>query len=319
MLPDSITVPELYGSDEVDNSAIAFKVLQELNSGIKDNHGMKTVKKELSTTVNKKDANDAIKYFAAATDSSNAMSVLNNMVAANIPILQSSLAEVMKMFNKRKEFDLCIKMFDQLDTIYSVPHPNPIHWACLIKAKTKDGFGDVADGLKILKHLEKSGVALLADMYNPILRGLMHERRNDDVFDYWCDMKFNGVVPNIESYNIMIEQCEVLGKPERAFFLMDELKLLDIEPDRDTFCRLFRACATAPVWVNGYQDIIFDAMAKMEGKELIPDLKVYNSVLYAFGKVGDGAAADFYLNEMKNKNIMPDVKSYNLVISGYAS
>ena len=33
------------------------------------------------------------------------------------------------------------------------------------------------------------------------------------------------------------------GNPERAFFYMDEMKALKIEPDLETFLHLFRSCA----------------------------------------------------------------------------
>ena len=57
----------------------------------------------------------------------------------------------------------------------------------------------------------------------------------------------------------------------------------------------------APHWVDGYHDIIFDAMAKMEGAEIQPDVEIYNSIIYAFGRGGDTVAAEFYFWEMKRK------------------
>jgi hypothetical protein len=36
--------------------------------------------------------------------------------------------------------------------------------------------------------------------------------------------------------------------------------------------------------VNGYQDIIFDAMMAMEGQELIPTVDTYNAVIHAFAR-----------------------------------
>lgn len=35
----------------------------------------------------------------------------------------------------------------------------------------------------------------------------------------------------------------MLGTPERAFFYMDEMRVLGIEPDEITFLALFRSCA----------------------------------------------------------------------------
>ena len=57
----------------------------------------------------------------------------------------------------------------------------------------------------------------------------------------------------------------------------------------------------APQWVDGYHDIIFDAMCKMEGAELRPNEKIYNCIIYAFARGGDAVAAEYYFWEMKRK------------------
>ena len=77
-----------------------------------------------------------------------------------------------------------------------------------------------------------------------------------------------------EAFTTMLKQCAKTGQVERAFFYMDEMRAYDAEPDIRTYVLLFRACAEAPHWVDGYHDIIFDAMAKMEGAELMPTAEV---------------------------------------------
>ena len=53
--------------------------------------------------------------------------------------------------------------------------------------------------------------------------------------------------------------------------------------------------------MDGYHDIIFDAMDRMEGAELRPTANIYNAIIYAFSRSGDAAAAEFYFWEMKRK------------------
>jgi pentatricopeptide repeat protein len=272
--------------------------------------------KELSSPVDISEANKSLVEFASSGDISNAKKMMQLLVDASIPVRAKSLTEVMKCFNKNKAYSESVELFNKLDSAFGVPHPDGFAWACLIGAKA--GLGDIEEAIKIKKHLEKSGVVLVAEMYNPILSGLMRAGRHDDVFNYWVEMKCNGINPNRESYDIMIEQCEVRGQPERAFFLLDEMRLAEVKPELSTFVHIFRACASAPHWVNGYQDIIFDGMAAMEGQELMPNTDVYNSILYAFARAGDGVAADFYLQEMKKKQIKPSESSYNYVITAYA-
>jgi pentatricopeptide repeat protein len=51
------------------------------------------------------------------------------------------------------------------------------------------------------------------------------------------------------------------------------------------------------------QDILFDAMAAMEGAELPPTTEIYNTIIYAFGRAGDAAAAEYYFWEMREKGL----------------
>ncbi len=105
-----------------------------------------------------------------------------------------------------------------------------------------------------------------------------------------------------------------MREPERAFFLYDEMKVLGNVPNEDLFAHLISACGTAPVWVSGYQDTIFDAMALMEGAELLPTRRIYNAVIKAFGKANDPVAAEFYFWEMSRKGILPDEHSYEALL-----
>jgi pentatricopeptide repeat protein len=327
MLPDDVSVPAIDGGTPNGQPPLqAHGVLSALQLGLDAGQGAESYledgrgsSSELAPLqVNKKDTNNALKTLARICDVDAANKMLSCMVKANIPLQHSTLVDVMIMLNHVKDYEGCIDMFNKLES-YGMPHPTPPAWGALIEAKCEGGIGNVDEGLKIIKHLEKSGVVLLASMFNPVLRGLIKNGRHDETFDTWVSMKVKGVNPNVQSYNIMIEQCEHRGQPERAFFLVDEMKLHDLIPVKDTYCKLIRACGTAPMWVNGYQDIIFDAIAKVEGQELMPDLNLYNSVIYAFSKVGDGVAAEFYLQEMKRKNISPNTTSYNHVFTAYAN
>ena len=117
----------------------------------------------------------------------------------------------------------------------------------------------------------------------------------------------------------MLKRCSITKEAERAFFYMDEMKSLKVSPDVETFVHLFRACAEAPHWVDGYQDTIFDAMSRMEGAEIIPNTKIYNTIIYAFGRAGDSVAAEYYFWEMKRKGIVQDRVTYNSLLNAFGT
>lgn len=120
------------------------------------------------------------------------------------------------------------------------------------------------------------------------------------------------------AFAVMLKHCSKTGEAERAMFYLDEMVCFDLKPNLDIFMSLFRACAEAPHWVNGYEDFIFDAMCKMEGAEIAPTVEIYNSIIYAFSRACDARAAEFYFLEMKGKGLEPDCTSYNSLLNAYS-
>lgn len=166
----------------------------------------------------------------------------------------------------------------------------------------------------VLDRLKSNGVPLVAPMYNCILLALLNEKKQERVTELWNRMHTDGIALDKESFTIMMKHCAATGRVERAFFYLDEMRARGIEPDSTLFLSLFRACAEAPHWVNGYHDILYDAMAAMEGAELIPSTEIYNCIIYAFGRAGDAKAAEFYFWEMRKKGIHQDLMTYNSLL-----
>jgi pentatricopeptide repeat protein len=309
MLPDDVSL----GQKGDTNAALmgAQAILQKLTAGKESSYST-----SIQDPVDKTVVNRALAVLVGGGDAPSSEKMLDALASSNIPLRQSVLGEALRLLNRSGKFEKTIQIFDNLEELYNIPHPNPFVWASLIEAKA---ITDVDEAVRTIGRLEKSGMTINANMLNPVLRGLMKAKRHDEVFNVWVDMKWKGIVPNRESYDIMIEQCEYRSQPERAFFLVDEMKELSIAPAHSTYVHLFRACAAAPHWVHGYHDIIFDAMCYMEGQELLPTKEVYNSVIFAFARAGDAAAALFYLREMQKKKLVPDETSYNYTLMAFAN
>ena len=95
------------------------------------------------------------------------------------------------------------------------------------------------------------------------------------------------------------------------------MKSLGVQPDETVFKELFFACSNAPHWVHGYQHIIFDAMSLMEGIEIPPTRKIYDMIIFAFGKAGDAVAAEYYYWEMVRKGFTPSCVTYTNLLEAY--
>lgn len=86
--------------------------------------------------------------------------------------------------------------------------------------------------------------------YTDILDQFVTAARFNEAYDLWERMHFEpGLQLSSESFDVMMRYCALQGQVERAFFYLDEMKTVGIEPTLTTFHALFRACATAPHWV----------------------------------------------------------------------
>jgi pentatricopeptide repeat protein len=170
--------------------------------------------------------------------------------------------------------------------------------------------GDLPKAEKQLEQLAKLEVPLTWKMFSPILHSYVEKNDPDKVKELWHRMHREGIELSKEVFTTMVRHCTLRGQPERAFFLLDEMECLEIEPDEEFFCHLLRAAGKAPVWVHGYQDTVFDALYAFEGRELLPNQEVYNSIIAAFSECGDATAAEFYYWEMRRKGISPNTQTY---------
>ncbi|CAE7474364.1 unnamed protein product, partial [Symbiodinium microadriaticum] len=175
--------------------------------------------------------------------------------------------------------------------------------------------------METMERLKKAGVCPADAMYEDVLQALVDAKRNDEAAQYWLEMKGEGVTKSVDGYNAMLQHSIQTFNPERAFWYIEEMKgsLRNLQPNLDSFVKLFRSCGEAPMWVNGFHDIIFDAMAIMEGAELVANTEVYDSIIYSFGKAGDAAAAEYYFWEMRQKGIGQTAATYNNLFYALAS
>lgn len=242
-------------------------------------------------------------------------SLLYAMEKLEFPLYSETVTTIMQKFIELEDYEYAEAIFEKsLDT---GTNPNSDTWAELIKLKASSGNLD--DAQKTMDRLIKIGVNPTPKMYFSILRSLLECKKNDEAFEYWMRMKAEGTKLNVEAYNLMLQHTIQTYNPERAFLYFDEMRGYgrDIQPNAESFAKLFESCGNAPMWVNGFHDIMFDAMAVMEGAEFPPSTEIYNSIILSFGKGGDCAASEFYFWEMRQKGIPQNVETYNSLFRAF--
>ena len=232
-----------------------------------------------------------------------------------IPVENNTLTNIIDNFSHLGQHEDVEFFFDK--ALACGVTPDSASWSAYIAARAR-GEGGHASGLQVLERVQRLGVDITADAYTAVLADLVVDQKNDEAFEFWMRMKEDGVQADVASYEVMLQHCVQTYQVERAFNYLDEMKGSKVDLNATIFEKLFKCCGSAPHWVNGYQDIIFDAMALMEGSELVPTTEVYDSIIHSFGKAGDAAAAEFYFWEMREKGIEQTSTTYKHLFEAFA-
>jgi pentatricopeptide repeat protein len=325
MLPDGLQslLAEFDGLEDDEEASVELQdvatrlldLLEDRNSSSRDLNT--THHKEIITSsVTSDEANAALVIAGEKGSKTAVFSLLGAMETLQIPIYPETVTQVMNKFIELEEYFYVEAIFEKSLDIGT--NPNSETWATLIKSKAASG--DITSAQLTMDRLIRIGVIPTLTMYLSILKALLDSKQHEKAFDYWMRMKAEGTSLNVEAYNLMLQHCLQTYNPERAFLYFDEMKGIgrQIQPNSKSYSKLFEVCGYAPMWVNGYQDIIFDAMAIMEGNEFPPNTEIYNSIIKSFGQGGDCAAAEFYFWEMRQKQIPQNVETYNNLFGALA-
>lgn len=282
-----------------------------------DKHGVVNSSNYSRHGVHANRANSALLHYSKLGDYSRAKEVYDLMKLLKIDISPSVYPAYMKLGTKEGKYADMDSVFDGFVLANNASAvPNVFAWTAKIVNTARAGKPDEA--LKIVNQLQKAGAPLSVRMFNSILASYIKLGNFKEAYQIWERMHEEpGVELDTFSFSIMMKYCLYTQQPEKAFFYIDEMRSVGLKPDLMTFQNLFTACATAPFWVNGYQDIIFEAMCLMEGAELLPNTEIYNSIIFAFAKAGDAVSAEFYFWELIRKGLKPDVSTFEYLLSSY--
>jgi pentatricopeptide repeat protein len=262
----------------------------------------------------REDANNSLLHFARSGDIQGAMHMYNVMNALSIPLEQKAIAPLIKAATRAKDFTTADQIFsatlndDSKDVSLDM-------WAAKIHNLAHQRDPEAAEA--ILNDLIKVNLQPQPTMYSAVLGAYVNTKNFPKAYAFWERMHMENVEIDHDGFHHMFNYCLMNGQSERAFFYYDEMtQSYNLDPTLRTFKLFFEAVGTAPAFVPGYQDTLLDALAIMDGKEMIPDAGVYEAVIGGFAKARDPVAAEYYFWEMQRKGIAPTSHVYaNLLLS----
>ncbi|CAM9143566.1 unnamed protein product [Scytosiphon promiscuus] len=129
-----------------------------------------------------------------------------------------------------------------------------------------------------------------------------------EMFERAVDGGFPGVVPDVITFNIGISAYMAQDLEERAFKLLDDMKIRGITPRADTFNSILTGL-TKGGNSSGVIEV-FNKYLRQDGmgveNNVVPTLVTYNLVLQALCLENDKAQARLVDTEMRQRRIKPD-------------
>uniref|UniRef100_A0A2P2QPK1 Pentatricopeptide repeat-containing protein At4g01400-like n=1 Tax=Rhizophora mucronata TaxID=61149 RepID=A0A2P2QPK1_RHIMU len=148
---------------------------------------------------------------------------------------------------------------------------------------------------------------------NRILEVLVvHQNYVRPAFDLFRDAHRHGVLPNTQSYNILMRAFCTNGKLSIAYKLFNQMFKRDVVPNVESYRILIQGlCRKSQV--NGAVGLLED----MLNKGYVPDSLSYTTLLNSLCRKKKLREAYKFLCRMKGRGCNPDIIHYNTVILGF--
>ncbi|KAK9910084.1 hypothetical protein M0R45_034059 [Rubus argutus] len=148
---------------------------------------------------------------------------------------------------------------------------------------------------------------------NRILQILVsHRNFLRPAFDVFKDAHRHGVMPNTQSYNILMRAFCLNGDLSIAYHLFNKMFQRDLVPDVESYRILMQGLCR-----KGQVNTAVDFLEDMLNKGFIPDSLSYTSLLNSLCRKKQLREAYKLLCRMKVKGCNPDIVHYNTVILGF--
>lgn len=223
------------------------------------------------------------------------------MIELGVKLDVISFSCIISCFSKLNRLNEVLKLFDQMKEM-SIEPDRKVYNAVL-HALAKEGRAK--EVLNLLQTMECKGIAPNAVTYNSLIKPLCRARRRDEAQNVFDEMLNRGLQPTIRTFHAFLR---IQRTGEEAFTLLDKMKKLGCQPNKDTYLLLIRKFCR---W--GQLDNVFYLWGQMTDNGLNDDTTSHIALIHGLFLNGKLEEAHKIYSEMKGKNLLPDAKTEELI------
>ncbi|KAL6333822.1 hypothetical protein AAG906_029008 [Vitis piasezkii] len=168
---------------------------------------------------------------------------------------------------------------------------------------------------KLFDEMPKLNCERTVVSFNALLSVCVNSKKFDKIDGFFQELPGNlGIVPDVVSYNIIVNAFCEMGSLDSALSVLDEMEKVGLEPDLITFNTLLNAFYQNGSYADGEK--IWDLMKK---NNVAPNVRSYNAKLRGVISENRMSEAVELIDEMKTSGIKPDVFTLNSLMKGFCN
>lgn len=195
----------------------------------------------------------------------------------------------------------------------SASHPDHVTYTTVVSALAKAGSMDKAR--QVLAEMTRTGVPANRITYNILLKGYCQQLQIDKAKELIREMTDNaGIVPDVVSYNILIDGCILVDDSAGALSYFHEMRARGIAPSKISYTTLMKAFAVSGQPKLAYK--VFDEMTKDSRVKV--DIVAWNMLVEGYCRLGLVEEAKKIVQKMRENGFYPNVSTYGSLANGIA-
>ncbi|KNA19490.1 hypothetical protein SOVF_061230 [Spinacia oleracea] len=212
-----------------------------------------------------------------------------------------SFSSIISCYSKLNRLKEVLKLFGQMKEMGILPDRKAYN--SIMHALAKEGRAKEA--LNLLQIMEDKGIAPNVVTYNSLIKPLCKAKKRDEAQNVFDVMLSRGLKPSIRTFHAFLG---IQRSGEEAFMLLDKMKELGCQPNKDSYLILIRKfCRWQQI------DIVFTLWDQMKENGLNDDVTSHVALIHGLFLNGKLEEAHKIYSEMKEKDMNPDVKTEELI------
>ncbi|CAO2814053.1 unnamed protein product [Amaranthus hypochondriacus] len=223
------------------------------------------------------------------------------MIDLGVKVDVISFSSIISCYSKLNRLKEVLKLFEQMKGMGIEPDRKAYN--AVLHALAKEGRAK--EVLNLLQTMEDNGISPNSVTYNSLIKPLCTARRREEAEYVFEKMLNHGLQPTIRTCHAFLR---IQRTGEEVFKLLDKMKELGCQPNKDTYLLLIRK------FCRWHQlDNVFKLWDKMNENGLNDDAASYITLIHGLFLNGKLEEAHNIYSEMKEKALLPDAKTDELI------